>query len=122
MSKEFMFHCGRYPNLTLTVTPFGVKDAVGGHKPAKHLRFGADVEFGAGILRCKDEEQAKFVRNHEYFKNGKIIEVTDASDLPAKKAEPKVHAGVHSSADTRLPSGAPADGDQKPKAARVPKR
>ena len=122
MSKEFMFHCGRYPSLTLTITPFGVKDAVGGHKPAKHLRFGADVELGAGILRVSSEEHAAFVRKHEYFKNGKIIEVSEASDIPAKKVEAKVHAGVHSSSDTRLPSGAPVDGDQKPKAARVPKR
>lgn len=122
MSKEVIFHCGRFPSLVLTVKPFGVKDLVGNLKPAKHLSFKPDPEFGAGILRLSDEEHAKFVRNHEYFKNGKIIEVNDVSDLPEPKVEEKVTTSVHSSVDVRHASGEPAEGQRSVKAAKVPGR
>lgn len=118
--KDVIFHCGRFPHLVLTVSPFGLKDPVGNQKPARHLHFKSDPELGAGIMRLTNEDHAKFVRNHEYFKNGKIIEVSDASDLPAPKVEDKVSTGVHNSNDVRVPSGAPKGGDLPVKAAKVP--
>jgi hypothetical protein len=118
--KEAIFHCGRYPQLTLTVEPFGMKDKFGTKTKAKHLNFKADPEFGAGILRIHDEEMVKFVQNHEYFKNGKIIDVTDAKVKPTPKVENKVTTGVHSSIDVRTPHGEPVEGKREVKAARVP--
>ena len=119
--KEGILHCGRYPELVLTVEPFGMKDKFGTKTKAVHLNFKPDPELGAGILRVSNEEHVKFVLAHEYFKCGKIIDVTDAEVKPKPKASNKVVAGTHNSLDTRPLSGdAPASADLPVKAAKVP--
>ena len=123
MSKEVIFYCGRYPSLMLTVKPFGIKDIQGNFIPAKHLTFGPDPVLGAGILKVKDEDMQKYVKNHEYFKNGKIIEVEDASDIPVVEVKEKVQTGVHDTRDVRTPSGsAPTDKAQPIRAAKIPRK
>jgi len=119
---EVIFHCGRYPSLVLTVKPFGLKDPVGNLKPAKHLHFITDLKLGPGIFKAKNEEDANFVRNCEYFKSGKIIEVVDAADLPEPVLVDKVSTGVHDTRDVRTPSGEPKEVPREVKASRVPKR
>lgn len=118
--KEAIFHCGRYPELVLTVVPFGIKDKFGSKEKAVHLHFKPDPKFGAGILRLSNEEHIAFVKANEMFKINKIIDVTDAKDMPASKAEDKVVTGTHDSRDTRPVSGEPKDGNLPVKAAKVP--
>ena len=118
--KEAIFHSGRYPELVLTVEPFGLKDKFGTKTKAVHLCFKPDPEFGAGILRVSNEEHVAFVKAHEMFKNGKIIDITDAKDKPSPKASNKVIAGTHDSRDTRPVSGEPKEGNLPVKAAKVP--
>ena len=114
--KEAIFHCGRYPELTLTVEPFGTE------AKAKHLHFRADPVFGAGILRINNEADVAFVKATERFKIGQIIDITDAAVKPTPKVEEKVTTAAHSSKDVRTASGdeVPAAGNLPVKAARVP--
>jgi hypothetical protein len=122
MSKEIIFHCGRYPSLGLTVVPFNSKDDKGNKQKAIHLFFKPDPELGAGILRLSNEDMISFVRNHEYSKSGRIIEVDDVKSLIKLNISPKVKAGVHNTVDVRTPSGAPVQADRPVKAAKVPSK
>lgn len=115
--KEHIFHCGRYPELVFTVEPFGTD------KKAHHLNFRADPEFGPGILRISNESDVAYVKAHERFKTGQIIDVTDAEIKPAPKPQEKVSTAAHSSKDVRTPSGeSPASAERPVSAAKVPGR
>jgi hypothetical protein len=121
--KEKIYHCGRFPGLTLTVVPFGLKDEHGNKKPAKHLQFKDDLYLGAGILRVKDESMQKFVEQDEYFKCGKIKDVTEdvahATLVPMKSNKPDVQLGAHDSSENK--SEEQPSAKRAIKAARVPK-
>jgi len=123
--SEKIYHCGRFPGLTLTVVPFGLKDEHGNKKPAKHLQFMADLHLGAGILRVKDESMQKYVEQDEYFLTGKITDVTEdvkrATLVPQKSSAPEVQTGAHSSADTRPAAGDRPTAKRAIKAARTPR-
>ena len=118
--KDSIFHCGRFPSLVLTVKPYGQKDPMGNVKPAKHLNFHLDPIMGPGILRVSDEDMVKFVKNHEYFKSGQIIEVEDVKDIPKVEKQEKVSTGVHDTREVRTPSGEPKEGSRPVKAVKTP--
>ena len=120
-NKETVFHCGRFPHLVLTVKPFGLKDGQGNKIAAKHLHFGPDLTLGPGILRVRDEKMADLVRDHEYFKVKRIIEVTDVKDIPKTDEPEKVTAGVRDTSSNRPAQGEPKEEKARPvKAARTP--
>jgi len=119
--KEVIFHCPDYPELVLTVVPFNAEKGANGVRPkAKHLMFKPDVELGSGILRC-GEEDAKIVKERDFFKRGLIKEVFGKEDIPAEVKADKVQRGVHDTREVRNPQGEPpADGSHAVRAAKVP--
>lgn len=120
--KNSIFHCGKYPHLGLTITPFNYRDDKGNKVKAQHIHFGTDPILGAGILRTSDEAIANYVRESEYFKSGKIMDVSDAKPIPVPKLNEKVQTGVHNTSDVRKPNGEPKDESRPVTAAKVPGR
>jgi hypothetical protein len=122
MEKQVIFFCGRYPELGITVVPFGAKNEMGHKIKAKHLQFGPCAKLGAGILYAKTEAEIEFIRNTEYFKRGLIIEITDENDIPKSVKVEKVVSGTHDTRDKSQAEDIPAGEERKVRASRIPKK
>lgn len=108
MPKEAIFICERYPQLMLTVVPYGLKNPAGGKIKAEHIMFRTDPRYGVGTYRTSSEKHIEFLRKHEYSSTGHIKEVVEENQIPVvKPPASKVTRGLRTSLKPKAPSPGP---------------